>query len=209
MTEHEETGAKLSSYLDNALGAQEKEAVRMHLGRCGNCRGALADLEWAAEQVKRLPEVEPPPWLMPQIMGRVRETALPPVSEKFLVPFRVKMLLGLTLLVIAGLSFIYHGWMQKKDSSPAVPQARVKSPAPVAAQPPATAVGRVARTPQARTASSPPLPNLYQPPSVVPSTPLPPATRPKAEPVAVPAPSVQEMPELQPAEEWTIPNRDQ
>ena len=208
MTEHEETGAKLSSYLDNALGAQEKEAVRMHLGRCGSCRGALADLEWAAEQLKRLPEVEPPPWLMPQIMGRVRETALPPVSERFLVPFRVKVLLVLALLAIAGLSFIYQGWTGKKALPPAVvPQARVKPPAPVAAIPPATAGGRVARTPQTRT-TSPSIPALYNPPSSVPSsTALPPATKPKAEPAAIPAP-IQETPELQSADEWIIPNRD-
>lgn len=73
--EHAEIRRKLAAYLDNAVSDEEKEEIKRHLGRCGGCRGEIADLELTVRFLKSLPEVEPPPWLAEKIMANVRDEA--------------------------------------------------------------------------------------------------------------------------------------
>jgi anti-sigma factor RsiW len=73
--EHADIRRKLAAYLDNAVSDEEKEEIKRHLGRCGGCRGEIADLELTVRFLKSLPEVEPPPWLAEKIMANVRDEA--------------------------------------------------------------------------------------------------------------------------------------
>jgi hypothetical protein len=73
--EHAEIRRKLAAYLDNAVGDEDKEEIKRHLGRCGGCRGEIADLELTVRFLKSLPEVETPPWFAEKIMANVRDEA--------------------------------------------------------------------------------------------------------------------------------------
>lgn len=69
---HEEIRRCFPAYLDNSAEEKEKELIRRHLGECGSCRESLAELEWIAEHLKSLPDVDPPAGLVPAVMAAVR-----------------------------------------------------------------------------------------------------------------------------------------
>lgn len=91
--EHEEIRRKLAAYLDNAVCDEDKEEIRRHLGRCGSCRGEIADLELTVRFLKSLPEVEPPPWLAEKIMANVQDETAQKKSlwGKLFLPLHVKL----------------------------------------------------------------------------------------------------------------------
>lgn len=83
-TPHPEIRLGFSTYLDNSASDQDKELIRRHLGGCGSCREALAQLEWIAEHLKKLPDTDPPAWLVPAVMETVQgevPSALPSPSS--------------------------------------------------------------------------------------------------------------------------------
>jgi anti-sigma factor RsiW len=91
--EHADIRRKLAAYLDNAVSDEEKEEIKRHLGRCGGCRGEIADLELTVRFLKSLPEVEPPPWLAEKIMANVRDEAAQKRSlwRRLFFPIHVKL----------------------------------------------------------------------------------------------------------------------
>ena len=211
--DHEEIVGRLSAYLDNAVGLEEKEAIKHHLGRCGSCREVLADLEWTVEQLKRLPDVEPPLWLTGQIMTKVLEVPppRPALWRKLFFPLRVKLPLQLGILILLGLGGYRLG--QNNDSPPpGVPFRPAPSPTPGVPSPRPAALAAIPPASSGAGKAAPhskvevPLPALYPRPVVVPaSIPVPP------EPDTEPAPALPGRatePGLQPAEEWTVPRSE-
>jgi anti-sigma factor RsiW len=65
MTEHPDR--LLSAYLDDALAAPERDAVRAHLDGCATCRGRLADLGATSRLIAALPQLAPRRSLVPRL----------------------------------------------------------------------------------------------------------------------------------------------
>lgn len=165
--EHAEIRRKLSAYLDNAVSGEEKEEIKRHLGRCGNCRVALADLELTVERLRSLPEVEPPPWLAGKIMAKVRDAAAPKprLWQRLFFPLHVK----LPLEALALLFICVTGYYLARTAGPELP---------LTAPPPAT------REETPAPAAAPPQPSAPQIPLPEAPSPLPPAALPPAAPAA-------------------------
>jgi len=70
-----EMETRLAGLIDDALDEGERERVEAHLKSCEDCRRALAELAASDTLMKRLDEVEPPPWLKTRVMARVHEEA--------------------------------------------------------------------------------------------------------------------------------------
>lgn len=88
-----EMETRLAGLIDGALDEGERERVEAHLKSCESCRRALAELEASDALVKRLDEVEPPPWLKTRVMARVREEAQgrQSVLRKLFFPLHIKV----------------------------------------------------------------------------------------------------------------------
>ena len=91
--EHAEIRQKLAAYLDSAVSDEEKEEIKRHLGRCGSCRGEIADLELTVRYLKSLPAVDPPPWLAEKIIAKVRDEATQKTTlwRRLFFPLHVKL----------------------------------------------------------------------------------------------------------------------
>lgn len=107
--EHTEIRRRLSDYLDNAVSAKERSEIEAHLATCGNCRGALADLERTIAHLKSLPEVEPPPWMTAKIMARVKGGAepRPALWKRLFFPLYVKLPLEAVAIVFLCITGYY------------------------------------------------------------------------------------------------------
>jgi hypothetical protein len=215
--EHTEIRRKLSAYLDNAVSAEEKEDIKRHLGSCGNCRGVLADLEWTIDHLKRLPEVEPPPWLTAKIMAKVRDSSAeqPNIWRRLFFPLRIKLPLVAFALIFLGVT----GYYLVRTVRPQLPQI---GPPQVSGSAPAPAAGSSRRPPTLTRAPAAVSPNKdvgsgsapFSPPAsapevapVVAPVPVPTLSNTEAVPAAaLPDKQVQE-PELQPTAEWALPDR--
>lgn len=68
-----DTQKTLSAYFEGVISSAEKKGIEDHLKVCPSCRKALEDLKKAGDLVRRLDEIEPPPWLTEKIMARIRE----------------------------------------------------------------------------------------------------------------------------------------
>ncbi|HEY6872483.1 MAG TPA: DUF2275 domain-containing protein [Geobacteraceae bacterium] len=198
---HAEIRRKLSAYLDNAVTKGEKAQIEAHLAQCGNCRGALADLERTVGHLKSLPEVEPPPWLADRIMAHVRDAAVPEPGlwRRLFLPLRVKLPIEALAVVFVCVTGYYLARMNASQAPLTTPipaareEAPVPSPAPVpqaqrqapaSAKPPSTAPRAPAAIPQAvpqqREGTG-----TYAPPP--PKAPAPPSAPPAAAPTTVPS----------------------
>jgi hypothetical protein len=204
--EHAEMRRKLSDYLDNAVTAEEKAEIKRHLGSCGTCRGAIADLELTVGYLKTLPDVEPPPWLTAKIMAKVREisTPKPNLWQRLFFPLYVKLPIEAVALVFLCVT----GFYLARTIGTQAPLTSL-SPAPQHAQVPSSATQPQASIPQRKMRATHPA-NLQQP-SAVPAPALPQA-EPQLEPEPEPAPARRagrmSEPELQPTDEGTMMERE-
>lgn len=121
---HLEIRRHFPAYLDNSATEKEKEVIRRHLAECGGCREALAELEWIAEHLKSLSDLEPPAWLGPAIMEAVRTEILPaPPPPAVYNPFSRRR--RVVVLIIAAVAlFWYLAPRENGNGQPA------KAPAP-------------------------------------------------------------------------------
>ncbi|MBT0654738.1 DUF2275 domain-containing protein [Geomobilimonas luticola] len=117
--EHTEIRRRLSDYLDNVVSAKEKSEIEAHLATCGNCRGALADLERTVAHLKSLPEVEPPPWMTAKIMARVKGGVEPKPAlwKRLFFPLHVKLPLEAVAIVFLCIT----GYYLARTTAPQVP----------------------------------------------------------------------------------------
>lgn len=147
----EEMEKKLPAWGDEVLSPREEARMTEHLQSCARCRASLAELEKTRTLLRRLPAVEPPPWLRQKIMARVREEAAHREGffSRLFRPLSVKVpLSGLALALIAVLAFhVYQtGEREMKAvidlSAPVaeqtVPPEQTGVPAQTAAAPPAS-----------------------------------------------------------------------
>jgi hypothetical protein len=215
MRDHTEIRRKLPAYLDDDVSAEEKQEIKKHLGTCGICRGALADLELTMWHLKRLPEIEPPPWLSEKILSKVRVPVEPKPSPwlRIFSPTGVKLpLVVLALLLLCGIGFFIFRTLGPKVIVPAPSPAPLKTtPRPAPAGP-----SRSLGVPAPLRAPSPVVtPTLPEAPAAVPpsggeaSFPAPahiPSPAPKA--VLPPTPALPEESEVQSAGEEALPGRE-
>jgi anti-sigma factor RsiW len=214
--EHKEIRQMLSAYLDNAVSAAEKAEIERHLAECGNCRGALADLERTVAHLKDVPEVEPPPWLTAKIMAHIRDE----VGQKqgfwrrLFAPLSVKLPLEVLALVCLCITGYYLAQTtapqmrltdmprEAREEAPPPPPAQPKPEAPVrkapASGPSAPAKKPAAVTPPVSPSAVIKAPGGYAPP-------------PLKAPATTPAPApIYRAPEIasRPAVEWGVPGNE-
>jgi Predicted integral membrane protein (DUF2275)/Putative zinc-finger len=215
--DHSDIRRNLSAYLDNALGSEQKEEVKRHLGMCGSCREALADLEWTVAQFRLAPEVEAPFWLTARIMANLRDKPAPApgIWRRLLYPLHIKLPLeaaAIALICMTGYYFARtapHGLPISVTAPPAGNPATATGTAPPAT--PAQEGG----TPTRRQFKGAELPSEPPPaPAAIPAPPVPAASSPPVrEPPALSAsPALteasQQEPGLQPAGEWPAMGRE-
>lgn len=178
---HPEIRIKFAAYLDNSADDASKELVKSHLTSCGPCREALSELEWLAEHLRSIPDVEPPHWLAAATMKRISNAA--PVEgkvQKPSSPFKLQIAAAaVTLAVIGGLVF-----QLSRKSAPSVepPQAPAVTEKAVPGKPPEPAAVRSITTllrgvfvgPAAQQPARVPLPTESRQPAAAPALPAPP-----------------------------------
>jgi hypothetical protein len=100
---------KLSGYLEGNLTPEERGSVKEHLDACEPCRSALKDLEKTRDLLRNLGEVEPPPWMTPKIMGRVREEAerRKGIFQKLFYPLHIKVPIEALAMVFIAVIAVY------------------------------------------------------------------------------------------------------
>jgi hypothetical protein len=201
--EHAEIRRKLPAYLDNALAAEEKEEIKRHLGRCGSCRGEIADLELTIGYLRSLPEVEPPPWLIARIMAKARDETGPIKSlwRKLFFPLHLKLPVeAVALVFLCGIGYYLVRTIGEQAPLTVLPSTRQQTPLPLA--PP-----QAASTPSPQPGSGVPVIIPREKMEVPQSGTLPPpATAPPPSPALPPRPMAE--PELQPADEELTPERE-
>lgn len=117
---------RLSEYLDGDLPPAERDRVAAHLAACGECAGALADLQTVVGHAHALPPERPPagdPW--PGVAARIG--ARP--SRGSLLPWRVTLSLpqlaaAAVVLVAAGMGGM---WLQMNDAPASNPAPAVSA----------------------------------------------------------------------------------
>jgi hypothetical protein len=119
---------KLSGYLDETLTPEERRSVKEHLGSCEPCRSALQDLEKTRDLLRNLEEVEPPPWMTPKIMSRVREEAerRKGIFQKFFYPLHIKVPIEALAMVFIAVIAVYV----YRAVEPGIKQTGVSLPSP-------------------------------------------------------------------------------
>ena len=131
---HPEIRRGFSAYLDNSASEADKELTKRHLGGCGSCREALAQLEWIAEHLKKLPDIEPPAWLVATIMESARtETSQAPPAHLPYNPFPRGRLSIVALIIVAVALLWYltpHDAGDSKEQAAPSPSTRVAAPSP-------------------------------------------------------------------------------
>ena len=100
---------KLSAYFEGVSSSEEKGLVEKHLLSCPQCRTALANLKRAGELLKDLEEVEPPAWLTPKIMARVKAEEEPKrnLLHKLFFPLHIKIPLEALATVFIAVVAVY------------------------------------------------------------------------------------------------------
>src|SRR5262245_47376537 len=101
----------LSDFLDKGLDDERVRAIEDHLATCSLCSEELAGMAECQKLVSGLPTVEPPLGFTSQVMARVREAAHPPsLWERLFLPFRIKIPLQATAVVLIALlaGYIYQ-----------------------------------------------------------------------------------------------------
>jgi cytoskeletal protein RodZ len=146
----------LPGMIDGALPDTDKKRIEKHLESCVSCRKTLAELRLCDERIKRLEEVEPPPWLKTRIMAQVREEARQKkgIFRKLFFPLHVKV----PIQALATVLIAFIAWNVYKTGEPefrqVVPSSKEVREAPQAkAEPgpsPAAGPAKRAESPAAR-----------------------------------------------------------
>jgi hypothetical protein len=100
---------KLSAYLEGAVSSEETKLIEEHLNSCQACRTHLEELKKTKDLVKDLPQVEPPAWLTPKIMFRVRaeEESKRGILRKLFYPLHIKVPVEALAMVFIAVIAVY------------------------------------------------------------------------------------------------------
>jgi len=101
---HPEIRKNFSAYLDNSTESDEKELTKEHLKSCGSCREALAELEWMVEDIKSIPDVEPPHWLATAILEKVKVSPPEPAIVQDKSDLKITIAMAAVFIAVVGAS---------------------------------------------------------------------------------------------------------
>lgn len=121
---HPEIRRNFSAYLDSSTENDEKELIKVHLASCGSCREALAELEWMIEDIKGIPDAEPPHWLVASIITKVKNPPPKPVKLQAPSNFNIQFTLAALFIAVIGASAYF---LQRGDQ-PGSEQSREDQP---------------------------------------------------------------------------------
>lgn len=139
---HPEVRRNFSAYLDGSAEGDDKELIKAHLKSCGSCREALAELEWMVEDIKRIPDVEPPAGMSARILQKVKELPAPkPVMAKEPPVLKIRIALAAIFFVAAGAALYFWQNGSLPLAEPPADQQRPALPAVVEQKPPPAATG--------------------------------------------------------------------
>jgi anti-sigma factor RsiW len=102
----------LADYLDGTLGSTERAALELHAAECADCRAFKDEVSSAANVLKSIEQIEPPPLLVTRIayqapLGRVRDEYEPPTAwnkfvAKWLQPvLQPRLVMGMAMTVLS------------------------------------------------------------------------------------------------------------
>jgi len=126
---HPEIRRHFSAYLDISTEYDEKELIKAHLASCGSCREALAELEWMIEDIKGIPDVEPPHWMVASIMKRVKKSPAKPVKEQAPSNLKIQFTLAALFLLVIGASAYFLQRTELPDPEPSSEEPPISAPA--------------------------------------------------------------------------------
>ena len=127
---HAEIRRNFSAYLDNSTAGDEKKLTKAHLMSCGSCREALAELEWMIEDIKSLPDVEPPHWLASAVMQKIKSS--PAIPTTVTAPSKLRIQLTAAALLMAFIGTASYLLLKKSEPTLELPRSGnlTASPAP-------------------------------------------------------------------------------
>ena len=107
--ECKDTREKLCAYSEGAVSPEERRLIEEHLNACQECRTHLEDLRKTGELVKDLPAVEPPVWLTPKIMFRIRGEGerKKGIFQKLFYPLHIKVPIEALATVLIAVIAVY------------------------------------------------------------------------------------------------------
>jgi hypothetical protein len=120
---------RLSAYLDDDLGSEERQAVRRHLDDCSSCRQALDELRRVIGEAHALPLPAPPANLWPSVLSRltVADVAIPAL----VVPRRpvtVSLPVAIAASILIGATAFLGAWMVLNRPAPRAGSAALAAP---------------------------------------------------------------------------------
>jgi hypothetical protein len=99
----DEIQTRLSEYVEKSLDAISAKGIELHLLSCSRCRVEAESLDECMQQVAGLPMVDPPLGFVQRVMAHVRDIDnTPTLWERLFFPFRVKIPLQATAVVLVG-----------------------------------------------------------------------------------------------------------
>ncbi len=150
---HSKLRARLNDYVDRTLPGKLRSEVRAHLAQCADCAEEVRELEATVALLRRMPDVEPPPYLASAVMARGRDGEAEPRSLRRSLQQLFQPTLTVTATAaVAGLA-VYAA-----TGIVAAPPAAVPAGPQIAAVEPAAAPEPVPAAPEPlAAASAPPL----------------------------------------------------
>jgi hypothetical protein len=99
----------LPGYWENLLSSEERSVIDSHLPLCPLCRRSLVDLKDTENLLKKLKEVEPPPFFEQRILSRVREEAgqKKGILQKLFFPIHIKIPIQAMATVLIAVLAVY------------------------------------------------------------------------------------------------------
>lgn len=118
---------KLSEYVDDALGQEERRALESHLAECSECRRELAALQRTAEAIRALPRHAAPSGFASRLMERVRAEDAAHASAPRMISLWPRLAAAAAvLLIVAGAILVVGRRGMPGTSAPALsPSERV------------------------------------------------------------------------------------
>lgn len=137
MTAHHDYLELISNSLDVALPPEDQARLDNHLAECPECRAAWKELQWTHSRIKGLEAVEPPPWLAPKIMARIRSETAPQASfwRRFIRPIVLKPQLQVASVLLLAATGFYLLRSQRHEAAVLSELKERQSPAAVQSQP--------------------------------------------------------------------------
>jgi hypothetical protein len=100
---------KVSEYIDGTISPEEIILIEGHLESCQECKQYFADMRKTVEHVRNLEEIEPPAWLTPKVMAKIRSEVVPKkgIVQRLFSPLYIKLPLQAAVAVLLAVTTLY------------------------------------------------------------------------------------------------------